>query len=313
MHNILQPLVTIGVPFFNSQHYVVETLESIKAQTYKKIQLILVDDCSTDESLHVVNDWLKSNGSSFTEVIVIKNPKNSGTSFCCKMMEQVAKGIFFSKLDSDDLIHPKKITTQVEYMIRHPDIALIYSNTLLIDSYGRLIEDDYFDVQKFSFVVNKIGPSGFVFDKLLIEDFIPNSSVLVRKMFMQNVGGYDKSLFTEDWDLWLRICKLYPVAFIDEYFSSYRIHSQSVMRKSSSLVKMYESCCEAVLKHGNISKIHDNIIAKHLYTYGIGMYCMGVINRRLLWKTFLYNRNLKSAFYCGCGFIGLKVNQKTRK
>ena len=313
MYNSLQPLVSIGVPVFNSQHYVVETLNSVKAQTYKNIQLILVDDCSTDESLHVVNDWLEYNGSSFTEVIVIENPQNSGISFSCKMMEQVAKGIFFSCLGADDLIHPNKIVTQVEYMIRHPDIALVYSNTLLIDSFGKLMQDDYFDVQRFSCVDNKIGPSGFVFDKLLIEDFIPNSSVLVRKAFMENVGGYDKSLFAEDWDLWLRICKLYPVAFIDEYFSSYRIHSQSVMRKSSLLVKMYESCCEAVLKHGNISQTHNNIIAKHLYTYCIGMYCMGVINPRLLWKTFLYNRNLKSAFYCGCGFLGLKVNQKTRK
>ena len=312
----MKPLVTIGVPFYNAQDYIINTLNSIKVQTYPNIQLILVNDCSTDESLKRVKEWLVQNCNVFVEIILLENSENRGTSYSCKKIEESSKGTFFSKLDADDLIHTKKIATQVDYLLEHPHIALVYSNTLLIDSQGKIMDEDYFSNQKFMYVSDKIGPSGQVFDKLLREDFIPNSSVMIRKSILDEVGGYDETLFTEDWDLWLRITKLYPIAFMNGYFSSYRIHPQSVMRKSTSLAKMYWSCCKAVLKHRNISKRYDKIIAKHLHTYVIGMYRLGVIDKILLKENIIYNKTLKAAIYFCFGILNFRLNQKfqmTRK
>ncbi len=306
----MKPLVTIGVPFFNAHDYIIDTLNSIKAQSYPNIQLILVNDCSTDESLKKIKEWLDQNGNSFVEIILLENPVNKGTSYSCKKIEEFSNGTFFTKLDADDLIHPNKIATQVDYLLEHPHIAMVYSNTLLIDSMGKLMTEDYFTTQKYKYVTNKIGPSGQVFPQLLEEDFIPNSSVLIRKNILDAVGGYDENLFTEDWDLWLRITKLYPIAFMKGYFSSYRIHPQSVMRKNSSLSKMYCSCCKAVLKHRNINKKYDKIIAKHLHTYVIGMYRLGVIDKALLKKNIIYNKTLKAAIYFFFGILNFRVNQK---
>jgi hypothetical protein len=137
--------------------------------------------------------------------------------------------------------------------------------------------------------------------------------VLVRKNILDEIGGYDETLFTEDWDLWLRVTKLYPIAFIDGYYSSYRIHPQSVMRKSDSLAKMYWSCCKAVLKHRNINKEFDNIIANHLHTYVIGMYRLGVIDKALLRKNIIYNRTFKDAIYFFFGIMNFRFNQKFPK
>lgn len=306
----MKPLVTIGVPFYNAQDYIINTLNSIKAQSYPNIQLILVNDCSTDGSLKMVKEWLVQNGNVFFEVILLENSENKGTSYSCKKIEEFSNGTFFTKIDADDLMHTFKIATQVDYLLEQPDIALVYSNTLLIDSMGKLMAEDYFSTQKFMYVTNKIGPSGQVFAKLLEEDFIASSSVLVRKNVLDAVGGYDETLFTEDWDLWLRITKLYPVAFMNGYFSSYRIHPQSVMRKSSSLAKMYWSSCKAVLKHRNINKTYDKIIAKHLHTYVIGMYRLGVINKALLYKNIIYNKSLKAAIYFFFGILNIRINQK---
>ena len=308
--NSLNPLVTVGVPFYNAQDYIIDTLDSIKSQTYTNIQLILVNDCSTDESLLLVKNWLIKNSDVFFNVILIENLQNRGTSFSCKRLEEAADGMFFCKLDADDLIYPAKISTQVKFLLDHPEVAIVYSNTLLIDSKGKLLEDNYFAAQQFTCVSNNKGPAGFVFNKLLVEDFIPNSSVLIRKNILDSIGGYDESLFTEDWDLWLRISRIYPIAFMEGYFSYYRIHPQSVMRKSSSLVKMYWSCCKAVLKHRNLNKQYDRIIAKHLNTYVIGMYRLGVIDKVLLRKNISLNKTFKATIYFCFGILNLKINQK---
>lgn len=305
----MYPLVTIGVPFFNAQKYIIETLESIRLQTYSNIQLVLLDDCSTDDSFKLVREWLSVHGSRFAEVALLRNEENKGTSYSCRRLQKAATGEFFAKLDADDIMLPEKTSRQVEFLFSHPDAALVYANTQLIDSEGRLLKEDYFAVQKFRAVVDSLGPSGFVFHQLIVEDFIPNSSVLIRRNRLEEIGGYDETLFTEDWDLWLRICKKHPVLFMQGYFSQYRIHPQSVMRKRSSLVKNYLSCIKAVMKHRNISKQCDQIIATHLNTYAVGMYRLGVIEKEFLKKNFLHNKTLKSAAYYLLGLLNIKVNQ----
>ncbi|MCW3079603.1 glycosyltransferase [Segetibacter sp.] len=311
MSFIDRPLVSIGVPYYNSQNYIFDTLESIKNQTYENIELLLINDCSPDNSQAIVDNWLDVYRNRFANVVQIVNPANRGLAYSCKELEKVAKGIFFSKLDSDDIILPGKIAKQVNFLLAHPNIALVYSNTMLIDEKGNLLSEDYFAKQNFSTVVNKMGPSGSVFHQLLIEDFIPNPSVLIRKSILDSAGGYDETLFNEDWDLWLRIAKTHPVGFMEGFYSQYRIHSESMMRKSSSLVKVYASSIKALLKHAHISKEFDKVIAKHLFTYTIGMYRFGIIDRRLLKINLHFNKNIKSLIYYLMALLNIKINQKS--
>ena len=128
-------------------------------------------------------------------------------------MESVATGIFLVSLMPTILSTLKSIYTSGLSTKTSP-AAHGVRNTLLIDANGTAMKDDYFKVQQFSTVINKVSPLGFVFDKLLIEDFIPNSSVMLRKQCVDEVSGYDETLFTKDRDLWLRICKRYPIAFL---------------------------------------------------------------------------------------------------
>lgn len=151
------PLVSIGVPYYNSQNYIFHTLESIKNQTYGNIELLLINDCSPDNSQAVVDNWLSINRDRFANVVQLVNPANRGLAYSCKELERAANGIFFSKLDSDDVILPVKIAKQVNFLVAHPDIAMVYSNTMLIDEKGNLLTEDYFTRQNFSAVVDKKG------------------------------------------------------------------------------------------------------------------------------------------------------------
>lgn len=303
-------LVSIGVPYYNAEKYIIQTLDSIKNQTYSNIELILANDCSTDNSQTIVDDWLSVNTRRFSNVIQIIHPENKGLAYSCKALQNASSGLFFSKLDSDDIILPDKIAAQVKCLTANREVAMVYSNTELIDSKGTLLEEDYFERQNFATVTNSIGPSGLVFRELLIEDFIPNPSVLIKKSVLEETGGYDETLFNEDWDLWLRISKVYPIKFMEGSYSQYRLHPESMMRKSSSLVKVYSSCIKALLKHQNISPEYDKIIAKHLYTYTIGMYRYGVIDKDFLKINFTYNKNFKSLVYYLLGLMNIKINQK---
>jgi glycosyltransferase involved in cell wall biosynthesis len=304
-----KPLVSIGVPYYNSQNYIIHTLESIRSQTYDNIELLLINDCSFDNSRTIVDEWLSVNSSRFSNVIQIVNAQNKGLAYSCRALQNASNGIFFSKLDSDDVILPNKIEEQVKYLDANPEVAMVYSNTLLIDSNGVLSPEDYFARQNFATVVDNIGPSGLVFHQLLIEDFIPNPSVLIRKNILESSEGYDESLFNEDWDLWLRIAKNHPIHFMKGFYSQYRIHPESMMRKSSSLVKVYASCIKALLKHRDISKQFDKIIAKHLYTYTIGMYRFGVIDTNFLKINLSFNKDVKSLMYYILGLMNIKINQ----
>lgn len=303
-------LVSIGVPFYNGVNYIIHTLESIKAQTYDNIELILINDCSTDNSACIVDNWLNINRGRFSNLIQLTNSKNQGLAYSCKELQKASNGVFFSKLDADDVILPNKVAEQVHYLKAHDQMAMVYSNTMLIDSKGNLLPEDYFEKQDFSTVKNKVGPSGFVFQQLLIEDFIPNPSVLIRKSVLEKTGGYDESLFNEYWDLWLRIAKNHPIGFMEGCFSQYRIHPASMMRKSSSLVKVYASSIKALLKHRNISTEFDKIIARHLYTYAIGMYRYGVIDKKFLRLNLSFNKDFKSLMYYVLGSLNIKLNQK---
>ena len=304
-----KPLVSIGVPYYNSQNYIIHTLESIRSQTYENIELVLINDCSFDNSQAIVDEWLSVNSSRFSNVFQIVNPQNKGLSYSCRELQKASNGIYFSKLDSDDIILPNKITEQVKYLEANAKVAMVYSNTLLIDSKGVLLAENYFTRQNFATVVDNIGPGGLVFHQLLIEDFIPNPSVLIRKNILELAGGYDESLFNEDWDLWLRIAKSYPIHFMKGFYSQYRIHPESMMRKSSSLVKVYASCIKALLKHRDISKQFDKIIAGHLYTYTIGMYRFGIIDQNFLKINLSFNKNVKSLMYYILGLMNIKINQ----
>ena len=304
------PLVTIGVPYYNAEKYILCTLESIKNQSYQNIELILINDCTPDNTQQLVDKWIQNNKTRFVSVKQLINKKNLGLAHSCKLLQDAASGIYFSKLDSDDTILPNKITEQVAYLNDHEEVAMVYSNTLIIDSAGKLFDRDYFDEQNFVTVVNKIGPSGDVFKKLLQEDFIPNPSVLIRTAILIQVGGYDETLFAEDWDLWLRIAKNYKIDYMQGNFCQYRVHAESIMRRSESLIKVYKSLVKAFIKHLGISEAFDSIIAKHLYTYIIGMYRYGVIDKELLRLNLKYNRNIKSLLYYMAGLFDLKLHQK---
>ncbi|WP_162910659.1 glycosyltransferase [Hymenobacter oligotrophus] len=241
---------------YNNARFVVEALESIKAQTYNNIELIVVDDCSKDNSVEIIDAWLLNNSIKFK---FIKHNVNEGVCRVANDMLLNSRGKYMSIIASDDVFMPRKIEEQVaEFENLSDEYALLYGDVYIIDEDSQLKSDTLMNSRDPDFVKTY----GDVFISLLNKNFIPGISTMVRTEALKKLGGFDENLFYEDWDMWLRLSRNYKVFFSNYIPSKYRIVSTSMWNTRSH--KFYESTILLLKKHLGFSPEGDAIIYRHI-------------------------------------------------
>jgi glycosyltransferase involved in cell wall biosynthesis len=217
------PLVSIGIPVYNLEDYILETLISVEIQTYSNFEVIIVDDCSTDNSLNIIKEWIKN--VKFNVKLYV-NEKNQGLNKTCNILLNHSNGKYFQKLDGDDIIHYDKIRRHVEVLENNgSNFALAFSDVELIDQNGELKKEDYFNR-----IGCKINLCDFNYRDLLNLNFIPNPTILIKTKIIKKIGGYSSDLMFEDWDLWLRLLENNYDFYYDNFKTAkYRIHQKSMM------------------------------------------------------------------------------------
>jgi glycosyltransferase involved in cell wall biosynthesis len=220
-----QPLVSTIAVCYNHARYLEETLDSILAQTYPNIQLIIMDDCSQDNSVEVIREWIARNG---VDCTFIAHEENQGL---CKTLNEalgICKGEYLQLIACDDIMLPEKTRHQVKRFSKlSEEVAVVYSDADQMNEEGvrqnKLMIKSAWGFEKM--------PEGRVFDKLLDGNFIPALTVMIRRQAILDVGGYDEDLPFEDYDMWLRVSRRFLFAF-DEYTSAvYRKHSDNYHKK----------------------------------------------------------------------------------
>lgn len=223
------PKVTAILLCYNHERFVRDCLQSVLDQTYKNIQVIIMDDCSRDSSPSVIREWIASRNLDWMFI-----PHNENQGICRTINEalRAAQGEFISIVSVDDVWLPEKTERQVELMLRSSaDVGVVYSDALQIDEAGNLLPET---------VMESAGhadhPSGDVEETLCRGCFVPALTPLTRRRCYKEVGFYDESLFMEDWDMWLRISRQYQFAYCETPLAKYRIVSTSLMRTSAGKV-----------------------------------------------------------------------------
>lgn len=293
--SVAAPLVSIGVPNFNYSHYIITALNSVLSQTYQNIELIIVDDLSTDNSVSVIENWMQNyNGP--VKIRFIKNKINMGLTKVCNLILQNANGKYFQPLDADDVLLPGKLERQVKLLEASKNTALIYSNIGIIDETGNTIDNDY--LQSIGYNRDDM-PQGNIFEKLLCFDFIPLPSVLVNTEYARTVGGFDETTQLQDYYLWLKLAEKFEIIYLKENTAFYRKHNASMTGSSTT----NPACVDSVLyirfryykqSGKNIQKIIRNDIhwaAAYLYRFNY------VTAKSWLRKDLLLNPGLKSVLY----------------
>jgi glycosyltransferase involved in cell wall biosynthesis len=235
---------------YNQSRFVLETLESVKAQTYKHTELVIVDDCSSDDSVAIIDRWLRENGIRCT---FIRHQKNQG--ICKSLNEALAAstGKYISMIASDDVWLPDKIARQVEMMESQPDtVGVLYTDAFQMDELGRPLSDMYISAHNPK--LPEIPPTR-VLDALLETNFIPGMTTLVRRNCYSTVGLYDESMPTEDWDMWLRIARSYSFVYSSTPVARYRIHQNSFSH--SDRLSMITGTIKIFVKQFDLGHLDD--------------------------------------------------------
>lgn len=291
MNNNDIPLVSIIALCYNHAAYCTETLNSILGQTYSRYELIIMDDCSTDESVRLIHEWISQNPG--VEVKFFVHDENKGI---CKTLNEAirhAKGDYIAMIACDDIMMPEKTEVQVACLERtDDDVAAVFSDAYLIKAdstprYGRFIQKhrDFDDV-----------PSGNIYDELLVANFIPAMAATIKKSVYSDVGEYDESLGYEDYDMWLRIAQKYKFLYHDYISAKYRLHGANLHKTYDRFAK------DKVIiyaKHGSadlaIAKVSDNLLKLYL-TKGRKV-CLNIL--RSVLKGFPVSEILKVAILLG--------------
>jgi glycosyltransferase involved in cell wall biosynthesis len=258
MIRIADPLVSTIVLSYNQSRFVLETLESIKAQTYKATQLIVVDDCSSDGSVATIERWLHENR---VDCTFIRHRKNEGI---CKSLNDalaVATAKYVSMVASDDVWLPDKIAQQVDIMESQPDqVGILYSDAFQMDEHGHPLPDMFIGAHR------KLGemPQGQILNTLLEGNFIPAMTTLIRRSCYDVVGLYDENLPWEDWDMWLRLARHYSFLYSPIPSARYRRHEKSLSNSNQTV--MFKGSFKVLLKHCNPGHLNEDQKSKLIET-----------------------------------------------
>lgn len=218
------PLVTVIALCFNHARFVLECLESIRAQTYQNFELIVTDDCSKDNSPELIEGWLKRN---YPNALFICHKENAGL---CRTLNEAlrqAHGQFIAMIATDDTWEPEKLRTQLEAISScGEDVAVVYSDAYQICEDGKRLENSFIEAHG----IFDTPPQGQIFSRIADGNFIPAMATLIRRKALDDVGGYDESLTYEDFDMWLRLSDQYKFTYLPGKFANYRIVSTSMVR-----------------------------------------------------------------------------------
>lgn len=232
-------IITVVVVSYNAEKTIKETLESIKEQTYKNIELIVSDDCSSDKTVELANKWMNDNRTRFVRSKLLTVDHNTGTTSNLNRALRECSGIWLKDIAADDILLPNCIESCMNKVNSNPEISWIMGKSLkfrdIIDEKHLINEDDYFSDEKLNDVQGEIE----VQKKAIVKyNFIDAPSVFIKIQIIRESGGYDERYkLLEDWPMWKKLLyNGYKCYFLNEYIVGYRANANSV---SNNTTKMF--------------------------------------------------------------------------
>lgn len=217
-----QPLVTIICLCYNHASWVRETLDSAWKQEYPAIELIIVDDASTDGSVAVIQEWMQDK----PQVSFIALPHNVGNCKAFNIALAGAKGAYIIDLAADDLLMPERVAVGVQAMEEAGEVwGVHFSDALYIDAAGKFIKSHYQRNAKGE-LISQV-PQGWVYREVLERYFICTPTMMMRRSVLESLGGYDGSLAYEDFDLWVRSARSWKYLYTDKVLVTKRVLPRS--------------------------------------------------------------------------------------
>jgi glycosyltransferase involved in cell wall biosynthesis len=255
-----QPLVSIVTPTFNQADFLRDTLESVLAQDYPNIEYLVIDDGSTDATPEILAEY--------TGRVEWESQANMGQTPTINKGWERSRGQIITWLNSDDTYLPGAVAKAVDYFHKHPEIDIVYGDTLLTEADGTEIE--------------RLKPPVFNYDEFVAtcHNPIPQPSAFIRRSVMEDVGLLDPSYYYfMDWDFWLRAGMDHSIAYFPELISTYRLHEASktvaqAVKAAPELEYMYRKFFARPNLQKGIRRLENEAMVNMFFTSG-GYYLQG--------------------------------------
>jgi glycosyltransferase involved in cell wall biosynthesis len=246
---MMNPLVSIIIPAYNKADLTLRTVDSVLRQTYQPLEILVVDDGSQDntrqklERYPGIRYFYKENGGAC-----------SARNFGIKQ----SRGEFLGFLDCDDLYYEEKVAKSVAFLQANPDVGFVHTAASFIDRADHVVDE-------YSHPQSKKG--GHITSRLILGNFICNSTAIIRRDILNEAGFFDESIFMPaDWDLWLRLSEKARVGYLDTPLSKYRVTDNYIFKRldknlEEELVVLEKFC----LRHAHINLFFKRCIYSNLY------------------------------------------------
>lgn len=287
-HAKTTPLVSVIVPAYNSARFLRQALDSALEQDYPNVEVIVVDDGSTDETCDILD--------TYRDRIVAVRQNNAGASVARNVAIERAQGEYLAFLDADDLWLPTKLSRQIAHLETNSDVGMVYSDWLewAPDESGEyslppIPETDVGDLS--------IDPenSGWLYNKFLVDCIVHTTTAVIRRSIVQQVGQFDLDLKRgQDYDYWCRVSRVTRIDKLQAVMSLYRIHSDSITHKPHATNYGYLVVTKALDRWGRVGpdgtetprRIVNRLLARMAFGYGYNHYVAGdpTLARDAFWR-----------------------------
>lgn len=248
--NALDSLVSVPVITYNSSKTVVETLDSIYNQTYPKLELIVSDDCSTDDTVEICREWIEAHKERFVRTELLTVEKNAGVSANMNRAEASCQGEWVKPIAGDDILMSDCIETNVDYVHKHSDVNYVFAK---VKAFGgeedrRKEIEGQFLYEFFNWTIEK------QYDFLTLErNCIPTATSFYNRNSIIKLGvkNDERIPLLDDWPRWVNLLKKgVRFCFIDKVTVNYRVSENAISTRKDLSVEYKKSLALNYIYYG---------------------------------------------------------------
>lgn len=264
-HDAGGPSVSVVVLCYNHEAFVSDCLDSVVAAGGADVEIVLVDDASTDGSLARIRSWRAANpGARFT---LVAGAANRGLPRSLNEGIGVANGELVALVAADDRLLPRGISARVEYMEAHPDILGCFADCHVIDAAGRRLFESGIEGLFRAAGMRKrwLTSPGLVARSVVFHWAVPGPVFMARRSALIALGGYDESVpFGEDWDMFLRLAAQRALGFVDQCVAEYRVHGASAtfLRQRDVRASLAHAATQRWASFEGLERVYLRLLAK---------------------------------------------------
>lgn len=231
------PTVSVVVITYNSESYIIETLNSVKQQIYNNIELIISDDCSTDKTIQYIKSWLRDNAKYFTRTQIIESPRNTGVTPNINRGIKAATGEWIKLLSGDDILSQYSIEEYIKFINSDPSNNICFGKLFFIGNNEELksVIRTFYENKLYPYIK---GSYSIQWRRIQLTMFVPGPGLFFSKELWSKIEGFDERYpFADEYPFIYKVLESGErISFIDKELYGYQVRGESLSHVDGNML-----------------------------------------------------------------------------